>query len=151
MRFFMVALLCIGLLIGAASAAGKSADKFVQPVKDSTAVYKSPTHEASEQPIGYVNSTDKLIVMGSDRTNYKIQIPSGPDGWIEKNLVVVAGKNNTLIFDDAEVIGYLDNPTPVYIIDSDNPNSDPIKLDRTFANVLTDNLDRNTVERMTAK
>ena len=129
MRFYMVALLCIGLLFGAASAAGKSNDKFVQPVKDSTAVYKNATHGASEQPIGFVNSEDKLFVVSSDKTNYKIQLPAGGNGWLEKNQVIIAGKNNTLVFNDAEIIGYLDNPTPVYIIDSDNPNADPIKLD----------------------
>jgi len=152
MRFYMVALLCIGVLIGAATAAGKTGDKFVQPAKDSLAVYKNATHEASEQPVGYVNSADKLLVVGSDKINYKIELPAGGgNGWIGKNQAIVAGKNTTIIFNDAEVIGYLDNPTPVYIIDSDNPNADPIKLDRTFANVLTDNLDRNTVEQMTAK
>jgi hypothetical protein len=53
------------------------------------------------------------------------------------------------VFDDAEVIGYLDNPTPVYIIDADNPNADPIKLDRSFADALRENVDRETIERQT--
>ena len=51
------------------------------------------------------------------------------------------------MFDDAEVIGYLDNPTPVYIIDADNKDATPIKLDRSFADALRQDVDRETVER----
>jgi len=51
------------------------------------------------------------------------------------------------VFDNAEVIGYLDNPTPVYIIDSDDPNADPINLDRSFKDALRENVDKETVER----
>ena len=149
MRFYMTAVLCIGLFIGAASAAGKPSDKFVQPVKDSTSIFKNSAHNASDLPLAVVNSQDKLLVIGADRLNYRVQLPSGENGWIDKNMAIVSGKSTTLVFEDAEIIGYLDNPTPVYIIDSDNPNADPIKLDRTFANVLTDNIDRNTVDQMT--
>lgn len=54
-------------------------------------------------------------------------------------------------FEDAEVLGYLDNPTPVYIIDSDNINGDPIKLDRSFAEEIKENVDRETLERLKKK
>ena len=76
-----------------------------------------------------------------------MQTASGETGWIEKRLVVTTSKSKTFVFDDAEVIGYLDNPTPVYIIDADNPNADPIKLDRSFADALRENVDKETVER----
>jgi tetratricopeptide (TPR) repeat protein len=38
----------------------------------------------------------------------------------------------SMAFEAAEVMGYLDCPTPTYIIDIDDPNADPITLDRSF-------------------
>jgi len=38
----------------------------------------------------------------------------------------------SMAFEAAEVMGYLDNPTPTYIVDIDDPNADPIFLDRSF-------------------
>jgi hypothetical protein len=83
------------------------------------------------------------------KQSFKVQKGDGTVGWIEKRLVQTTGKSKTFVFDDAEVIGYLDNPTPVYIIDADNPNADPIKLDRSFADALRENVDRETIERQT--
>ena len=60
---------------------------------------------------------------------------------------MAVGKSKTFVFDNAEVIGYLDNPTPVYIIDIDDPNADPINLDRSFKDALRENVDKETVER----
>jgi hypothetical protein len=53
------------------------------------------------------------------------------------------------VFDNADVIGYLDNPTPVYIIDAEDPNSDPINLTRSFKDALRVNVDQETIERQT--
>jgi hypothetical protein len=94
-----------------------------------------------------VGQSDRLTVIGKGKQTWKVKTPSGEVGWVEQRLVAIVGKSKTFVFDDAEVIGYLDNPTPVYIIDADNPNSDPIKLDRSFADALRENVDRETVER----
>ncbi|MDR2694632.1 MAG: DUF2135 domain-containing protein [Chitinispirillales bacterium] len=40
--------------------------------------------------------------------------------------------SKSIAFERAEVMGYLDNPTPTYIVDIDDPNADPITLDRSF-------------------
>jgi hypothetical protein len=125
----------------------KDDQKFVTPTKDEVPVYKNDVREVYEKPIGNVGMNDKLVIVGSSKQNYKVKMSSGDLGWVEKRMVVVTSKNKTFMFDDAEVIGYLDNPTPVYIIDADNPNADPIKLDRSFADALRENVDRETVER----
>jgi hypothetical protein len=66
---------------------------------------------------------------------------------VEKRLVITIGKSKTFVFDNAEVMGYLDAPTPVYIIDSDDPNAERIYLDRSFKDALRDNVDKETIER----
>jgi hypothetical protein len=85
--------------------------------------------------------------MSETRYNYKVRTPDGTVGWVEKQLVVATGKSKTFIFEGADVFGYLDNPTPVYIIDADDPNANPISLDRSFSDALRENVDRETVER----
>jgi hypothetical protein len=122
-------------------------DKMVTPTKDEVGVYKNDVREVYEKPITTVGLNDRLVVVGKSKQNLKVKLASGEVGWVDQKLVVATGKSKTFVFDDAEVIGYLDNPTPVYIIDADNPNADPIKLDRSFADALRENVDRETVER----
>lgn len=126
-------------------AAGNT-QKYVQPTKDGLGVYKNEIREVYEEPIFTANAADRLLVLQEKGRAYKVQSPSG-EGWVEKRMVVTVGKSKTFVFDNAEVVGYLDNPTPVYIIDTDDPNADPINLDRSFKDALRENVDKETVER----
>ncbi|GBU22702.1 hypothetical protein R80B4_02614 [Fibrobacteres bacterium R8-0-B4] len=77
---------------------------------------------------------------------------SGDEGYVQKNeLTKVSSKSaasKSMAFEAAEVMGYLDNPTPVYIVDIDDPNADPITLDRSFKDALKENVDKETMERL---
>jgi hypothetical protein len=123
------------------------AEKFVVPTKDDVGVYKNKTREVYEEPIMKVGTTDRLTLLKKSGRHYKVKTPDGQIGWVEKRLVATTGKSKTFVFDNADVIGYLDNPTPVYIIDTDDPNADPINLDRSFKDALRENVDKETVER----
>jgi hypothetical protein len=129
--------------------AQKDLKKYVTPTKDEVGVFKNEVRELYEKPSFVVGTSDRLLVLETGKQSYKVQKGDGTTGWVEKRLVVTTGKSKSFVFDDAEVIGYLDNPTPVYIIDADNPNADPIKLDRSFADALRENVDRETIERQT--
>jgi hypothetical protein len=123
-----------------------SAQNFVQPKSNNCGIYANQTRKVNESSVATVGVNDRLKILDSKREYYKVQTADGLTGWIEKRLVAsAAGK--AFMFDDAEVIGYLDNPTPVYIIDADNKDATPIKLDRSFAEALKQNVDRETVER----
>jgi len=124
-----------------------AAEKFVTPTKDGTGIYKNQTREVYEEPVLTVGTTDRLTVLSKKGRHYQVKTPDGQTGWIEERLVVATGKSKTFVFDNADVIGYLDNPTPVYIIDTDDPNADPINLDRSFKDALRENVDKETVER----
>jgi hypothetical protein len=140
--------MCVMFIASGAFAADKAADKFVQPIRDGIGIYKNEIRDINEKPIVNVGTKDKLLVLAIGKLYYQVQAPTGETGWVEKRLVGTSLKSATFVFDDAQVVGYLDNPTPVYIIDADNPNADPIKLDRSFADALRDNVDRETIERM---
>jgi hypothetical protein len=124
------------------------AQKYVTP-KEETGLYKNETRQVYEEPIQTVGPNDRLTILDTKARHYKVKTAAGEEGWIEKRLVAATGKSKTFVFDNAEVIGYLDNPTPVYIIDTDDPNADPINLDRSFKDALRENVDKETIERQT--
>jgi len=139
-------LLFLALVIFSASVSYAQAPKFVQPNKNDVGLYKNETRSVNETAILEVGLNDRLKVLRAGRDHYQVQTDDGKVGWIEKRLVAAAS-GKSFLFNDAEVIGYLDNPTPVYIIDADSKDATPIKLDRSFAEALRENVDRETVER----
>lgn len=122
------------------------AQKYVTP-KEETGLYPNETRQVYEEPVQTVGPNDRLTIITTKNRHYKVKTSTGVEGWIEKRLVAATGKSKTFVFDNAEVIGYLDNPTPVYIIDTDDPNADPISLDRSFKEALRENVDKETIER----
>ena len=134
------------ILLIAAFSLSSFAAKFVQPNKGGVGLYKNQTRGVNESAIENLDLQSRLKVIDEGKNHYKVKAPSGAEGWVEKYLVVEAS-GKAFTFDDAEVMGYLDNPTPVYIIDVDSKDATPIQLDRSFAEALRQNVDRETVER----
>jgi len=143
MRF---TLLFLSAVILAASTALAQGAKFVQPNKNNVGLYRNETRSVNETAVLEVGLNDRLKILKNGRDHYQVQTDDGKVGWVEKRLCASAS-GKSFLFDDAEVIGYLDNPTPVYIIDADSKDATPIKLDRSFAEALRENVDRETVER----
>jgi hypothetical protein len=135
------------MLMAAAALWAADTKKYVQPKEGNIGVYKNQIRDVYEQPIFKVGTDDRLLIVDAKGDHYKVQNAEGQNGWIEKRLVVSIGKSKTFVFDKADVVGYLDNPTPVYILDSDDPNAERIYLDRSFKEALRDNVDKETVER----
>ena len=142
--------LCTGMIIIASVAfalfAQSGNPKFVQPTENNVGIYKNETRGVNENAVLKVNVNDRLNVLETRKNHYKVRTSEGTVGWVEKR-VVAAASGKAFMFDDAEVIGYLDNPTPVYIIDADNKDATPIKLDRSFADALKQNVDREGIDR----
>jgi hypothetical protein len=144
-RIFLVAALAATALWAA------DAKKYVSPKEANVGVYQNQVRQVYEQPVFKVGPEDRLLILDSKGDSYRVQNVEGKNGWVEKRLVQAIGKSKTFVFDNAEVVGYLDNPTPVYILDSDDPNADRIYLDRSFKDALRDNTDQETTERQAAK
>jgi hypothetical protein len=141
--------LVIGLT--AASVFAQKVNDAVSPKKANTGVYANEIREAYEQPIATIGPSDVLTVTEVKRNHFKVRSGAGVEGFVQKSDVNKAQqrKDRSFAFEAAEVIGYLDNPTPVYIIDMDDPNADPITLDRSFKEALKENVDKETMERLT--
>ena len=119
--------------------------------KKEAKVFANEVREPYEQPIFTAYEKDLLTVLETKKNHYKVRTAGGDIGFVEKNQLKDPPKNSAsskFVFEGADVIGYLDNPTPVYIIDMDDPNADPITLDRSFKEALKENVDRETMERV---
>jgi len=118
-------------------------------------IFANEVREPYEQPVFTATERDMLVVVEERRRHFRVRTSSGIEGFVEKNALRdpprSGGRNDAssrFVFEGADVIGYLDNPTPVYIIDMDDPNADPITLDRSFKDALKENVDRETMERV---
>jgi hypothetical protein len=135
------------VLMAVMAVAAQDKQKYVQAKEGTVGVYKNQTRQMYEEPVYKVSASDRLQVLGSKGDFYQVKNGEGQSGWVEKRLVQTIGKSKTFVFENAEVMGYLDAPTPVYIIDSDDPNAERIYLDRSFKDALRDNVDKETIER----
>jgi hypothetical protein len=149
MRTAAISLLTVLSLCTALFAQSGKDGKFVLPKQAGVGVYQNEVPGVNEPALFKVGVDDRLQVLSSGRDRLRVRSDAGQVGWIEKRFVeATSGKK--FMFDDAEVIGYLDNPTPVYIIDADSKDATPIKLDRSFADALRENVDRETVDRQSS-
>jgi len=123
----------------------------MQPRRAGVSIYANETREAYEQPVAALGQNEVVTITEIGRQHFKVRTRAGVEGFVEKrelNRASQAAISQSIAFDAAEVIGYLDNPTPIYIIDMDDPNADPITLDRSFKDALKQNVDRETMERL---
>ena len=122
-------------------------ERYVVPLEDKLGLYRSEVRALFEQPVCSEDRDARLLVIDQGRDHWKVRDRDGREGWVEKRLVVTVSASSVMTFDGAGVRQYLDNPDWVWIIEGDEPGQEPIRLDRTFAEALRDNVDQPTVER----
>jgi hypothetical protein len=120
---------------------------YVLPNTGNLGIYKNKVRQMNEAALIKVGKDDRLKVIEKSGSHYKVRADaSGTIGWVEKKSVSKTdGKAYT--FDDIEVEGYLDNPTPIYITDMTQTNTAPIELDRSFADALKQDTDKERIMR----
>lgn len=131
------------VFVGAVSA---DENRYAVVQEDSAEVYQ---HRRSQKEHEFVLEKDqRVVVLGTKGSMVKIREDSGRDGWVSKEKVKIIDKSATYSFGDAEVMGYLDDPTPFYILDTENPDEEVLQLNRSFQPLLKSNFDKHTAERM---
>lgn len=137
----------------AVSAFAQRVGDAMNPRRANTQVYANQVRESFETPIVAIGPEDLVTVVEVDRRQCRIRTVGGIQGWVECNTLSRpsnrgSNASRAFTFEAAEVQGYLDNPTPVYIIDMNDTDSDPIELNRSFREALQVNVDRETLERI---
>jgi hypothetical protein len=128
--------------------ASQQQEKYVVPFDDHTRLYANQIRQIGERPILIVDRSDRLLVLEDADKFLKVSDANGNVGWVEKRLVKSIRVSKVMTFEDAAIMAYLDNPTPVYILDADNP-SKHIQLTRSFHAELFENIEREFIERVT--
>lgn len=132
------------------SAAGKTVEhRYVVPTKDNVPVYTTRMHGNHESAGFHVSMQDRLTVVSESRRRFKVRDSRGKVGWVDKSKVTKVSPSKRFVFGNADVHGYLDDPSPIYIIDADGPDNVTLKLDRSFDNALRQNADKYSIERAT--
>ena len=133
------------LLVAVSSFAQKTF--YVTPKEDNVGIYANQVRQMNEKAVEVVGRTSTLRVLETKNNSYKVKTDAGNEGWIEKRLATVNDAKKAYTFDDVEVQGYLDNPTPIYITDMDDGGVTAIELDRSFADALKRSTDKERVNR----
>jgi hypothetical protein len=97
-------------------------------------VFRSKDTRSFEKPFTTLSVGDTVTVLTEESRKLKISINDHWVGWVDRtDMVIISAKQNLFQMDKVQVIGYLDNPQAVYILDASDPNYTPIKVDKSYA------------------
>jgi hypothetical protein len=127
-------------------AASKTSSTEVTRVKGSgAAVYKTELADAGEKTMDLSGGEEIKLL----KARSLIKTSGNVKGWVDNSTIervkVSGGSAHSL--KDVEVVGWLDNPSAVYILDNTNPDLNALPIDRSFASEIVEKKDREEVER----
>jgi hypothetical protein len=92
------------------------------------------------------NDEMKILKDGDDAVLVKA---SCGQGWVAKSAVeyvVAAAGDKSLKLEGVDVVGWLDNPSAVFVLEQDAADFDGVNIDRDFKEYLQHTMDREQVE-----
>lgn len=111
-------------------------------------IYKTEGGDESDK-VADIGTGDEITLLKQGKGRSLIKTSGSIKGWIDNSTIekvkISSGGSHNLR--DVEVVGWLDNPSAVYILDNSNPDMNALPLDRNFANEIVEKKDREEVER----
>ena len=92
--------------------------------------------------------TDELRIVKDDGDAVLVKGACG-QGWVGKSAVEYVAKaegDKSLSLEGVDVVGWLDNPSAVFVLDADAAEFDGVNIDRDFKEYLQHTMDRETME-----
>ena len=91
---------------------------------------------------------DELTIVKDGDTDVLVKGSCG-QGWVPKSKVeyvaALAG-DKSMKLDGVDVVGWLDNPSAVFVLENDDIDFDGVNIDRDFKEYLQHTMDRETME-----
>jgi len=91
---------------------------------------------------------DEMTVLNQKDTHTLVKASCG-QGWVENSAVerVVQGPGDKgMSLEAVDVVGWMDNPSAVFVLDQDAGSFDGINIERNFKDFLTNTVDREQTE-----
>ncbi|MEO7426816.1 MAG: hypothetical protein ABI036_16640 [Fibrobacteria bacterium] len=144
----IIALLLLAMA-SLAMAASKTETTTVTRIKSGgAAIYKAEASDEGDK-IADIGTGDEVTLLKSGKARSLIKTSGNIKGWVENSTIekvkITGGGAHNL--KDVEVVGWLDNPSAVYILDNSNPDVNTLPLDRNFNSEIVEKKDREEVER----
>jgi len=111
-------------------------------------VYKAEASDESDKVMD-LGPGDEVSILKQGKARSMIKTSGNIKGWVNNSTVervkITSGGAHNL--KDVEVVGWLDNPSAVYILDNTNPDLNALPIDRNFSSEIVEKKDREEVER----
>lgn len=91
---------------------------------------------------------DEMTIVKEADTDVLVKGSCG-QGWVPKaKIEYVAQKagDKTMTLDDQDIVGWLDNPSAVFVLENDDVDFDGVNIDRDFKEYLQHTMDREQTE-----
>ena len=91
---------------------------------------------------------DELTILKDGETEVLVKGPCG-QGWVQKSkieYVAQAAGDKSMKLDQVDVVGWLDNPSAVFVLENDDLDLDGVNIDRDFKEYLQHTMDREQME-----
>lgn len=144
----LIALLTLAIASFAFAGSKTETSTVIRIKSGGATVYKSEASDEGDK-LADIGAGDEVTLLKQSKARSLIKTSGSIKGWvdnstIEKVKVSSGGAHN---LKDVEVVGWLDNPSAVYILDNSNPDVNALPLDRNFSNEIVEKKDREEVER----
>ena len=111
-------------------------------------IYKTESGDEADK-VADAGTGDEITLLKQGKSRSLIKTSGSIKGWVDNGTIekVKISSGGTHNLKDVEVVGWLDNPSAVYILDNSNPDLNALPIDRNFNSEIIEKKDREEVER----
>ena len=136
-----VLLIALALMVSVSFAAGKK-------VKSKIGDVDLTKEKDGGSVVCTAGFNDELTILKDGETEVLVKGPCG-QGWVQKSkieYVAQAAGDKSMKLDQVDVVGWLDNPSAVFVLENDDLDLDGVNIDRDFKEYLQHTMDREQME-----
>jgi len=136
-------------VLSAVAVFSSEVNRFVLAAEKDVGVYERRDRALYDKPVFMLENSRRCLVVADELRHYKIRNAEGLEGWVEKRLVEVISTAKAHMFEGVAVPGYIDIPALSFVDGNSAGGTDSIFIDRSFADHITINIHRESIERIT--